>query len=81
MANITECTDAIEKVGEARTAVESLPTLVGQTPDQLADVAAAAESTSRALAAMVEADRHLRAARALLHHAKASEPKLGVLAG
>ncbi len=79
---LTQLTDALERVEEARRAVESTPPLVGQTPDQQADMAAAAGSYRRALTALVKADRHLRSARALLSHAKASEPpQPNILAG
>lgn len=80
MANLNALTVAIEKVSEARAAVEALPTLVGASPDQRADLDVAGVSYGAALSALNTAGDQLRIARSLLAYADASEPKQLVFA-
>ena len=80
-ANITELTAAIEQVQAARTAVATLPHLVGASPDQQADLDVARVSFGAAISALDRASEQLRIARSLLAYADASTPPQRVLAG
>ena len=80
-ANIAPLTAAIEKVEGARTAVATLPHLVGASADQQADLDVADVSFGAAISALDRANEQLRIARALLAYADASTPPQRVLAG
>ena len=80
-ANIAPLTAAIEQVEGARTAVATLPHLVGASADQQADLDVAGVSFGAAGDALDRANEQLRVARALLAYSDAPARSIRVLAG